>query len=109
MTALLAAIAIATAPTARTAPQPHVQVETRQAIPHRWIQVADCESDRRWHIDALHDGGVQFHPTTWSAFKPDGYPAYAWQATPVQQVHVAELVLAVQGPGAWPNCGGPLR
>lgn len=108
MTALLTAIAIATAPTARPAPQPHVEVEARQAVPRKWIAVADCESDRRWHIDALHDGGLQFTPQTWSAFIPDGFPAYAWQATPAQQVQVAERVLAAQGPGAWPNCGGPL-
>lgn len=106
MTAVLVALTLATQP--RPAPIPQVEVETRQAVPRRWVQVADCESDRRWRIDSLHDGGLQHHPDTWRSFKPDGFPPFAWQATAVQQVTVAERVLAAQGPSAWPNCGGPL-
>ncbi len=30
------------------------------------------------------------------------------QATKEQQIAVAEQVLAAQGAGAWPNCGGPV-
>ena len=40
-------------------------------------------------------GGAEFAPT-------------ADQATREQQIAVAERVLASQGAGAWPSCGGPL-
>lgn len=83
-----------------------------------WDALADCESgewDRyaepipgsaRWDHSGhrTFEGGLQFHPGTWSAFKPSGYPAHAWQATREQQIVVGERVQEAQGWGAWPVC-----
>lgn len=73
-----------------------------------WDSLAVCESGQngvpRWHINAYHDGGLQFHPQTWSAHKPPGYPAYAYQATREQQIVVGQRVQATQGWRAWPVC-----
>lgn len=74
-----------------------------------WGRLAECESNRRWQYDGRSgfDGGLQFHPGTWTAFKPKGYPLYpryAHQASPRMQVLAAERVLEVQGWRAWPAC-----
>lgn len=70
-----------------------------------WDELAACESGGSWHIhDSLHEGGLQFAITTWDAYKPAGFPEGAHEATREQQIAVAELVLADQGPGAWPHC-----
>ena len=50
-------------------------------------------------------GGLQFSPSTWAAFGGTAYAPRADLATRDQQIAVAEKVLAVQGPGAWPTCG----
>ena len=70
-----------------------------------WAAVAQCESSGRWHINiGLFDGGLQFLPSTWWGFGGGEYAQYAYQATKRQQIDIAERVLAVQGPEAWPNC-----
>lgn len=70
-----------------------------------WAAVAMCESSGRWHINTgLFDGGLQFLPSTWWGFGGGAYARYAYQATRRQQIDIAERVLAVQGPNAWPNC-----
>ena len=88
-----------------------------------WDDLADCESgdwvnggeyfvedSARWDMQphTLHsyifEGGLQFHPQTWDAYKPDNYPEAAWQASRGQQIIVAERVLEDQGWGAWPVC-----
>lgn len=75
-----------------------------------WDALAQCESGGRWSYNggSGFDGGLQFHPGTWSAYAPDGYPTYAWQATREQQIAVAKRVLASQGWGAWPACSSKL-
>lgn len=70
-----------------------------------WAAVAQCESSGRWHINVgLFDGGLQFLPSTWWGFGGGEYAQFAHQATRRQQIDIAERVLAVQGPEAWPNC-----
>jgi uncharacterized protein YabE (DUF348 family) len=75
-----------------------------------WDALARCEAGGRWDavrtIDGrvAYTGGLQFHPRTWSAFSPAGFPAQASDATREQQIEVAERVLARQGWGAWPAC-----
>ena len=69
-----------------------------------WEATAMCESSGRWHIDAYFDGGLQFLPSTWLGFGGGEYGRFAYQATKRQQIEIAERVLAVQGPNAWPNC-----
>ena len=71
-----------------------------------WDAVAECESGGDWSINTGNGyyGGLQFSPDTWLAYGGDQYAATADQATPEQQVEIAQKVLAEQGPGAWPVC-----
>lgn len=73
-----------------------------------WQAVALCESSGDWHIDSKYDGGLQFHPYTWIGFGGGEFARYAHQATKMEQIAVAERVLAIQGDRAWPNCFRPL-
>jgi hypothetical protein len=75
-----------------------------------WGVLSECESNRRWPYDGNSgfDGGIQFHPGTWSSFKLAGYPRFAWQASPRMQVLVGVRVLASQGWRAWPACSRAL-
>ena len=75
-----------------------------------WDAVARCESGGNWSINTGNGyfGGLQFSPTTWLAFGGGAYAPRADLATKAQQIAVAEKVLAVQGPGAWPTCGRSL-
>jgi murein DD-endopeptidase MepM/ murein hydrolase activator NlpD len=81
-----------------------------------WDAIAECESNSRWDLpygDADSTGGLQIQKRTWDDF--DG-PAitgaeYPSQATKAQQIQVAELILAQQGPDAWAcnaKVGSPL-
>ena len=75
-----------------------------------WDQVARCESGGNWGINTGngYHGGVQFSASTWSSHGGGQYAPSAELATRDQQIAVAERVLASQGRGAWPACGGPL-
>lgn len=70
-----------------------------------WDAVAQCESGGNWHANTGNGfyGGLQFKPSTWAANGGVGDPAMASRE---QQIAVANRVLATQGPGAWPKCGG---
>lgn len=101
----------------------HIGVTQKVSSWKVWDDLADCEADGNWALDALYDGGLQFDPAgTWTPYvaagKPyalKGYPAYAYQATREQQIVVAIRVrdgvkgssdpyLNAQGYGAWPTC-----
>jgi resuscitation-promoting factor RpfB len=75
-----------------------------------WDALARCEAGGRWHVVRVvnsrvsYHGGLQFDARTWNAYRPEGYPALASEATREQQIAVAERVLARQGWGAWPAC-----
>ncbi|MBM7367497.1 transglycosylase family protein [Gordonia hydrophobica] len=75
-----------------------------------WNQVAQCESGGNWAINTGngYQGGLQFSPSTWAAHGGTQYAPSADQATREQQIAIGERVLANQGKGAWPTCGGPL-
>ncbi|WP_406814206.1 transglycosylase family protein [Mycobacterium sp. M23085] len=75
-----------------------------------WDQVAHCESGGNWAINTGngYHGGVQFSASTWASHGGGQYAPSAELATREQQIAVAERVLATQGRGAWPVCGGPL-
>lgn len=74
-----------------------------------WDRLAACESSGNWASTVgTYEGGLQFHPSTWDAYKPSGYPEAAYQASREQQIAVAERVLASQGWGAWPACARKL-
>ncbi len=73
-----------------------------------WEVIAECESGERWHLDADYDGGLQFAPETWLAYGGGKYAPYAWGASRLQQIAVAEKVLTAEGPDAWHKCFVPL-
>jgi hypothetical protein len=75
-----------------------------------WDQVARCESGGNWAINTGNGyyGGVQFAAGTWASHGGGQFAPSAQLATREQQIVVAERVLATQGRGAWPVCGGPL-
>jgi hypothetical protein len=75
-----------------------------------WDQVARCESGGNWGISTGNGyyGGVQFNAGTWASHGGSELAPSAQLATREQQIAVAERVLATQGRGAWPSCGGPL-
>lgn len=82
----------------------------------------ECEGPCNWGQRGMHEGGLQFHPNTWTSYvaagKPyglEGYPAHAYDATREQQIIVAIRVrdgvkgssdpyLNAQGWNAWPTC-----
>ncbi|MCH9762079.1 MAG: transglycosylase family protein [Actinomycetia bacterium] len=75
-----------------------------------WDQVAGCESGGNWAINTGngYHGGLQFSPSTWSGHGGGEFAPKAHLATREEQIAVAERVLATQGKGAWPSCGGVL-
>jgi hypothetical protein len=77
---------------------------------HDWDAVARCESGGNWSINTGNGyyGGLQFSSSTWLSFGGGAYAPRADLATKSQQIAVAEKVLAVQGPRAWPTCGRSL-
>lgn len=103
-------------------PEPRVVVVERAydgaaddgRVPEPWWSLAVCESGMggvpRWDYDgdSGFDGGVQFHPKTWIAFGGEEFASFAHQASPREQIDVAERVLAEQGWGAWPSCSAKL-
>ena len=72
-----------------------------------WDRVAACESGGNWSINTGNGyyGGLQFSDRTWDGFGGERYAPTANRATKAQQITIAQKVLAVQGPGAWPTCG----
>ncbi|WP_185908632.1 peptidoglycan DD-metalloendopeptidase family protein, partial [Streptomyces sp. WAC02707] len=71
-----------------------------------WDKIAECESSGRWDLsygDADSTGGLQIQKRTWDDFDGPALTgaAFPYQATKAQQIQVAELILAQQGPQAW--------
>ncbi|MFF7313580.1 transglycosylase family protein [Streptomyces sp. NPDC008137] len=71
-----------------------------------WDRIAQCESGGNWHINTGNGyyGGLQFAPSTWSAYGGTAYAATADRASKSQQIAVATKVQRAQGWGAWPTC-----
>ena len=71
-----------------------------------WDRLASCESSGNWSINTGNGyyGGLQFSQSTWEAFGGTKYAPRADLATREQQIEIAEEVLRVQGPQAWPDC-----
>ncbi|PRY57996.1 transglycosylase-like protein with SLT domain [Knoellia remsis] len=71
-----------------------------------WDRVAECESGGNWSINTGNGyyGGLQFSFNTWKGFGGQRYAYTANLATKSQQILIAQEVLKVQGPGAWPTC-----
>ncbi|MEO7267765.1 MAG: transglycosylase family protein [Knoellia sp.] len=71
-----------------------------------WDRVAACESGGNWSINTGNGyyGGLQFSYSTWKGFGGQRYATTANKASKGQQIEIAQKVLKVQGPGAWPVC-----
>ncbi|MFI9203395.1 transglycosylase family protein [Streptomyces sp. NPDC053048] len=87
-----------------------VATSANAASVQTWDKVAQCEAGGNWAINTGNGyfGGLQFSASSWRAAGGAKYAALPHQATKAQQIAVAEKLLAMQGPGAWPNCGGGL-
>jgi hypothetical protein len=72
----------------------------------KWVLLAECESGNDWKINSGNGyyGGVQFSKETWRSYGGMLFGRQANFASPIQQVAIAERVLADQGRGAWPGC-----
>jgi len=76
----------------------------------QWVRLAVCESGSRWDYNggSGYDGGLQFSPSTWRANGGGEFAPFAYQASALQQMVVAERVLDASGWGAWPTCSRKL-
>ncbi|MEV6649359.1 transglycosylase family protein [Streptomyces sp. NPDC051219] len=72
-----------------------------------WDAVAQCESGGNWSINTGNGyyGGLQFSQSSWAAAGGTKYASRADLATKNQQIATAEVLLDMQGPGAW-ACAG---
>ncbi|MGA9749540.1 MAG: transglycosylase family protein [Nocardioides sp.] len=73
-----------------------------------WDRLAQCESGGNWAINTGNGyyGGLQFSPSTWSAYGGPGMPHTASRET---QIAIATKVRdAAGGYGAWPGCAASL-
>lgn len=81
-----------------------------------WGAIVQCEAHGNWQYNGddgdIFEGGPNFHPQTWSDYHtrvPTARQyAHAYDAPAWVQVKVAELVLAENGWGAWPDCSSRL-
>lgn len=89
-------------------PKPKVAAAPSVGSGSVWDRLARCEAGGNWSHNGYYDGGLQFHPDTWTRNKPSGYPEYAWQASREQQIVVGKRVQAAQGWAAWPACSRKL-
>lgn len=82
-----------------------------------WLDVADCESgdmkipgSANWSINTSngYDGGLQFTPDSWRAAGGLMYAPFAYMASPLQQIEIANKLWDMQGWNAWPTCSRKL-
>lgn len=82
------------------------------AASHDWSGVANCESSGDWHdTSGYYEGGLQFSNATWLAYGGGAYAQHAYEATPAQQIAIAERDLADHNGNwhsQWPVCGAYL-
>lgn len=72
-----------------------------------WDQLAMCEAGGNWSINTGNGfyGGLQFTLSSWQAAGGSGYPH---QASREEQIARGEILLSMQGWGAWPACTAKL-
>jgi hypothetical protein len=71
-------------------------------LPELWYRIGVCETGLNWrHHTRDYQGAFGFARSTWDGYKPKGYPAEAYQATPRQQLVVARNVARRVGLSAW--------
>jgi LysM repeat protein len=76
------------------------------ATSSEWDAVAQCESGGNWADNTGNGyyGGLQFSASTWDGFGGTAYASRADEASPSEQMAIADKVVAAQGWGAWPVC-----
>jgi LysM repeat protein len=76
------------------------------ATSSEWDAVAHCESGGNWADNTGNGyfGGLQFSSATWDGFGGTAFAPSANEASPSQQMAIADKVVAAQGWGAWPVC-----
>ena len=96
-------------------PATSTHVETYDVSHGIWDALAACESPDGnggvdWHEGdgglGPYRGGLQWHPDTWVAVKPDGAPDDPADATREQEIHAAEHLIAKPWGSLrhWPVC-----
>ncbi|OLM29076.1 hypothetical protein Ae717Ps2_5832 [Pseudonocardia sp. Ae717_Ps2] len=90
-------------------PSPTSAPEKRSgAVPERvWDELVECESGGDWSARTGNgfSGGLQFTPSTWTAFGGQGE---VHEASRAEQIAVAQRVQEGQGWKAWPSCAKKL-
>lgn len=105
-------VAAAVAPHFDPAPDSHY--DQAEWVPTWAVDIFDrlalCESTGRWNLnEGRYDGGHQYLPSTWTAWKRDSYPAFAWQATREQQMETTwRLTDHATDFGPFPGCARKL-
>jgi hypothetical protein len=71
-----------------------------------WDKVAECESGGSWSADTGNGyyGGLQIAQDDWDKYGGSQYAASADQASRLQQIAVAEKILADRGTTPWATC-----
>ncbi|MFI9247629.1 transglycosylase family protein [Streptomyces sp. NPDC053086] len=71
-----------------------------------WDKVAECESGGSWSADTGNGyyGGLQISQDDWDKYGGSQYAASADQASRLQQIAVAEKILADRGTTPWATC-----
>ena len=73
-----------------------------------WAAMGRCEQPGdgwggvQWDIHGpTYEGGLGFYVSTWDHWRPEDFPENAGDATPEQQMIVADRIYDDVGPGAW--------
>ncbi|MFF8728249.1 transglycosylase family protein [Streptomyces sp. NPDC015171] len=71
-----------------------------------WDKVAECESGGSWSADTGNGyyGGLQISQDDWDTYGGGQYAGSADQASRLQQISVAEKILADRGTTPWATC-----
>ncbi len=71
-------------------------------LPDKWRRIGQCETQLNWqHYNSSYEGAFGFATSSWDAFKPQGYPDHASQASPWQQYQVALAIYRRYGLSGW--------
>lgn len=103
--------AVTHAPAPVSSPAPAPSPVTQYSSGGIWDCIAQYESGGNWAINTGNGyyGGLQFSESTWLGYGGGSYAQFANEATPSEQIAIAEKVQAAQGWGAWPvtsvKCG----
>ncbi|OLL90018.1 hypothetical protein Ae406Ps2_6173c [Pseudonocardia sp. Ae406_Ps2] len=92
---------------AQPSSEPAPEKDTATVPDRVWDELVECESGGDWSARTGNgfSGGLQFTPSTWTAFGGQGE---AHEASRAEQIAVAQRVQEGQGWKAWPSCAKKL-